>query len=394
MVEPAGETQFSALGSPPRESGHRKASGPAVSGGHQALSAQHEYPYLEVSGTPFEMGLQHGHAVPDSIHRFLEMIFDATTNSDRPRDAILKRTLRVVPLLETHAPRFLEEIRGLAAGAQIRFEEAVLLQLRGEVAQIPDGACTTYAISGRGTATTQILIGQNSDMGPDQEEVGLVLRLAPDRGPRILMWTFAGHLGYHGMNSQGVAHFANALGGGPPWRFGLSHYPLKRLMLERRTLAEILDLAGRYPVCSSGNYALSTGCGRICNLEITPAGYDTLGPGEDGFIAHSNHFLCSPWACPENHQKSLTDSFSRLARIRHLIASRFGHIRVSDVQQFLSDHDHYPFGICRHPHDGRENPGSASRGKTVCSLVAEPENGRLHVCKGNPCQGSWKTYEV
>jgi hypothetical protein len=35
------------------------------------------------------------------------------------------------------------------------------------VANVPDGDCTTYAISGSGTAAGQLLIGQNSDMGEE-----------------------------------------------------------------------------------------------------------------------------------------------------------------------------------------------------------------------------------
>ncbi|MDP6358259.1 MAG: C45 family autoproteolytic acyltransferase/hydrolase [Planctomycetota bacterium] len=350
------------------------------------------YPYLEVSGSPYEMGRQHGEALPDLIRRFIEMIMASVTSPERSIDKILERTHKVIPLLEEHCPNLLEEIRGLAAGANISFEEAVLLQLRGEVANIPDGDCTTYAISGTGTSAGQLLIGQNSDMGEDQEEVGIVLKLIPESGPRILMWTFAGHLGYHGMNSEGVAHFANALGGGPKWKFGLSHYPLKRMMLEQRTVKEVLALFDSYPVASSGNYVLSGGCRNYCNVEVTPEGYAAIGPGEDGFIAHTNHFLGSPWACTENYERSTKDSFPRLNRMRSLIQSRFGQIEISDVKEFLSDHDNGPASICRHTHEHEGSEGGS--GKTVCALIAEPEAGKMHVCKGNPCRGRFRSFEV
>ncbi|MDP6506989.1 MAG: C45 family autoproteolytic acyltransferase/hydrolase, partial [Planctomycetota bacterium] len=260
--------------------------------------SEQTYPFIEVGGSHFEMGVQHGQACPDRVNRFVEIILDGATSEERTRDQILLRTRLAVPLMEEHCPGLLEETRGLAEGARISFEEAVLLQLRGEVGNYPD-ECTTFAVPGTGTATGEMFIGQNSDMGPAQEEVGIVLRCVPDRGPRILMWTFAGHLGYHGMNSEGVAHFANALGGGPAWKFGLSHYPLKRMILEQRTVDEVLQLIDGYPVCSSGNYMLCGGCGNYCCAEVTPEGYGIAGPGEAGFLAHSNHFLCSPWGCEE-----------------------------------------------------------------------------------------------
>ena len=46
-----------------------------------------------------------------------------------------------------------------------------------------------------------------------------VLHLQPRNKPEVLIWTFGGMIGYHGMNSVGIAHFANALGGGPAGKF-------------------------------------------------------------------------------------------------------------------------------------------------------------------------------
>src|SRR4029077_5939495 len=122
----------------------------------------------------------------------------------------------------------------------------------------------------------QVLIGQNSDVPPEMETFGIVLHLKPAGQAEILMWTFAGLLGYHGMNGHGVAHFANALAGGPTWRRGLPHYPLKRLFYEGSTLEDCRVLPDRSPVCSSGNYVLSAAGGRILDVELTPEGYATL----------------------------------------------------------------------------------------------------------------------
>ena len=89
-------------------------------------------------------------------------------------------------------------------------------QLRGELAQVSDGACTTFAIGPRGTISNTTFVGQTSDNPPELEHFGYVLKLRPTVQPTLLMWTFGGMLGYHGINEHGVAHFANALGGGPP----------------------------------------------------------------------------------------------------------------------------------------------------------------------------------
>jgi isopenicillin-N N-acyltransferase-like protein len=50
----------------------------------------------------------------------------------------------------------------------------------------------------------------------------------------------------------------------------------------------------------------------------------------------------------------------------------------------LADHDGYPVSICRHE----------SRLKSIASLVAEPDQGRLHVAVGNPCEHEFVTYQL
>jgi isopenicillin-N N-acyltransferase-like protein len=305
-----------------------------------------------------------------------------------------ERALRFLPLLERHCAHLVEEIRGLAEGADVPFADALAVQVRSEMA---GEGCTTFVISAPETTTGQVLIGQNSDMDPDIEALGYLLRLRPAGKPALLMWTFGGQIGYHGLNAAGVAHFANALGGGPAWKFGLSHYPIKRMILEAGSLEEVLALLKRVPVCSSGNYVLCDGRptafpGRIADIELTPEGFEVF--EDEGFIAHTNHFVCGARACPANHEASVPDSFPRLERMRTLLANERGRLSVDALKKFLADHNGHPTSICRHPHQGPDHPSVSARGKTVASLIAEPELGIMHVARGNPCQAKYETYRL
>ena len=51
---------------------------------------------------------------------------------------------------------------------------------------------------------------------------------------------------------------------------------MKRLLLEQRTIDEVLGLLRRVPVCSSGNYVLCDGAGHIADVELTPEGFTLL----------------------------------------------------------------------------------------------------------------------
>jgi isopenicillin-N N-acyltransferase-like protein len=349
------------------------------------------YPFFSAAGTHRELGRQHGEQARPRVHGFLDFLGRLLKLS---REQMRARALRFRPLFERHCPHLLDEVEGLAEGAGVAVADALAVQLRGELGQLDEGGCTTFVLSRAATSTGQVLIGQNSDIEPDYEEFAYVLKLEPAGKPAVLMWTFGGQFGYHGLNSAGVAHFANSLGGGPPWRFALSHYPVKRMMLEHQRLADIRALLDRVPVCSSGNYVVCDGDGMIADIELTPEGYHLFEGDGRGFLAHANHFLCAAHATPANHQASLPDSFVRQERITALLASKEGRVTVEDMKRFLADHHGQPTSICRHPHDGPDHPSVTARGRTTASLIAEPAAGRMHVCRGNPCAGAYQTYEL
>jgi protein-tyrosine-phosphatase/predicted choloylglycine hydrolase len=358
------------------------------------LARFHCFPLLEAGGPPRELGRQHGEQCRVQMRAFLVHVCAMLKLS---ANEIERRALRFLPLFEAHCPHLVEEIHGLAEGADVSFAKALAVQIRGELGPLParlKEGCTTFVISGRGTASGRVLIGQNSDMDPEIEPCSYVLRLKPTGQPALLMWTFGGQIGYHGLNSAGVAHFANALGGGPAWKSGLPHYPIKRMMLERQTLPEVFDLLGSVPVCSSGNYVLCDGAGRISDVELTPEGFSVIEDAGAGFITHTNHFLCGPHSCADNHNASVPDSFPRLERMRELVAGKFGSISVDDMKSFLADHAGLPTSICRHPHDGPDHPSVSARGRTVAALIAEPATGLLHVSRGNPCWNGYRTHAL
>jgi len=346
------------------------------------------FPYFEVAGTPYELGYQHGELAREQVRGFAAYLLGT---AGAPPEAVLAATHRFLPLFRRHCPTLLEEIRGLAEGARISLEEALLLQIRGEIAGVLTAeGCTTFAVEGRHTQGGGILIGQTSDMAPELEEYFLVARLEPKEGPRMLMWTFAGQLGYHGLNDHGVAHFANNVSGGPlpaTRPGGLPHYPVKRRLYECRTREELLTLWGTLPVCSSGNYMLASGDPDIFDVEATPTGIAVL-EGPDGYLAHANHFLSPEFRTSDTDAQALPDSFARQERMTTLLRERLGCLSVDTMKEVLSDHRHHPQSICRHEEAG------LGRMSTVAGLVAEPGAGRLHVSRGQPCRGDWTTYRI
>src|SRR5690606_36009074 len=133
-----------------------------------------------------------------------------------------RRALRFLPWFEEFAPDQVEEIRGVAAGAGVPFELALLANVRAEVAGLDrfSAGCTAVALGRRATATGEVLIGQNQDQHPAMQELVVILKVVPERGPRMLMATFGGLLGYGGINSAVVGYMMNVLANST-WRMGM-----------------------------------------------------------------------------------------------------------------------------------------------------------------------------
>lgn len=341
---------------------------------------ENKFPLLQVEGSALEMGRQHGEQAAPLIRKYLAWIERLTT---QPIDLLCRNATRFLPLLKTLSPKFVEEVKGLSEGAGISLPEALLCQARAEAAHAWDCACTAFALKGKATAEGNVLIGQNQDLEPEYAEVMIVLSVRPNDGrPRALILTFAGQLGYSGINEHGLTHFANALKGFR-WSVGLPHYPLKRILLEQGTIDDAIKLLQTHRVCSAANLVLADGKGQIADVEIRPDGVAIYNDQHPDRRLHTNHYLCNQFSCYQ--MDALPDSLPRLERLRTLVNKSWGNITVGTVKEFLADHDGKPAGICRH---GADNMHS------IAGYIAEPVKRALHVRRGHGCTGTWTTYTV
>lgn len=338
------------------------------------------FPLVRVEGNAREMGRQHGEQTRPLIKKHLARIGRLT---GQPISLLCRNAEHFLPRMEALSPRFVEEIKGLSEGADISLPEALLCQARAEASHTWDRACTAFALKGEATANGEIILGQNQDLETEFADIAIILKVSPNDGrPRALMFTFAGQLGYSGMNEFGLAHFANALYGFD-WKPGLPHYPLKRVLLEQKTVGEGIELLRVHRVCSAANMVLADGEGRIADVEIRPDGIALYDDEHSDMRLHTNHYLCSQFAHFEN--QVLPDSVPRLERMRALVRKAWGRITSDTIKEFMADHDGDPAGICRH---------GASNLHSVAGYIAEPARRLLHIRRGHGCLGAWTTYEV
>jgi isopenicillin-N N-acyltransferase-like protein len=370
-------------------------------------TASRTLPWISVRGGPYERGVQHGQQCGGLIGRYADTLLHTIRQEaawralpldpSLDRASLLARCLAFLPQYEAFAPHLVEEMRGIADGAKLDFAEVLLVNVRAEVMGIrsddagggaprvvaaPVDGCTAFALGRNATADGETIAGQNLDQDPVNADLLIMLRVEPDDSPAALMCTFAGLVGYPGINAAGVALFQNALSTSV-WRArGMPHYLLKRVLLEQETLAGCLDVLRRARLCSSTSYVLADR-DTVLAVEATPDGIASV-TAVDDVVVHANHFVDAELARDDALLPGMPDSACRASRLAALIAQSPEPPDAAAMLRLLSDHDGYPASICRH------EPGF----ETIASLVAEPAHGRLHVALGNPCQHAAVTYSV
>jgi isopenicillin-N N-acyltransferase-like protein len=309
-----------------------------------------------------------------------------SSRSSAFRAHALANAYRFEPFVADAAPFFVEEIRGVAAGAGISIEEAWLLQLRAELGVVPAEAlvkepgdeCTSYAVLPEATADGNALIGQNADLPGFYGRLGVIVELVFDDMPKVLMLTPAGQVSYLGINDAGMGAFANYLTC-DGWRVGFPRYLLSRLALSRTSVVDALAAIRALHRASSRNLMLMDGHGIAVDLETTPTSDAEIHP-VDGILAHANHYDSPELQSEERaNPEYLPNTRTRGATMWRLLNENRGRLNADLMETILRDRSSYPDCLCRVDAD---NPQHDSM--TFASLIAQPGIGSMRVAVGPP----------
>lgn len=340
---------------------------------------------IDLAGTAFERGKAYGSAARRQIAAACDYYSSAW---NLPPDELRGRVAKFLPDLEAFDPSLVDEVRGIASGAEREFEEIMALNARNEIlfapASDPDPeGCTIIAATYPATPRGSVYMAQNWDWTLALGSSPLLLRIRGGHGPAMLVFVDAGRLAMHGLNEAGLglcgnyletrAHHAVA---GVPIAF------IRRRILSCESVADAERLIRGTPRSTSTNYLLAHAGGIVRNLETTPQVVLASEP-VDGVIAHTNHF-CHPDApAGDAGLERVPDSAARLACARALLAAAGQMISPIRLKRVLADHDGFPRSICRHGDDG-------PNWHTLASHVMDLKNRSIEVAIGNPCEASYQ----
>jgi len=349
-------------------------------------------PLIEVEGPPHERGLQYGRLGGERIQlgaaRYLEQLkrdaFDA--------DALQQAVQRLLPVMAGFDALYMDEMRGIAEGADCPFEHIVLLNARTELLQLarrqraagapdheddPDG-CTGVVVLPAAARDGRLIHAQNWDWKAECADTAVVLKVhGIDGAPDFMTFTEAGGLARCGMNAAGIAITANYLECDRDYQqLGVPLALFRRKVLEQRRLAHALRAVYCTPKSASNNMMVSHAEGVVVNFECAPD-ETFLVQAQDGLLVHANHWL-SPVALGKLRDTgidSTPDSLYRDQRVRGLLSALGRPISRADVKAALFDSFEGDWAVCRPPRPSLRNNLSA----TVAMIVMEPATGTMDV---------------
>ncbi len=324
------------------------------------------------------------------IRAHLELIYtQGAQRSSLSPDTARRWALAFGPVIGEAAPDSLEEIEGVAEGAGVERSEALLLQVRQEVAHVArfgavDLECTSFAVSGPYTRTGTTFAGQNADLAGGIEAFSAVLTFAVTGKPAVMMLVPAGQISYLGISSEGLSADANFLRSAG-WRTGFPRYLLTRLALEQPTLKAAVDAALTPRRASSRNLLLADRAGAMVDIETT-AHEHGLAWG-DGCLVHANHHVVPGMAGHETATPDeLHNSGCRQDRIAALMEEQRGRLGASVLKTVVRDHANRPHSLCAHPGERVSY--------SFASIISDLEAGAMEVAVGPPCEHDYVRYEV
>ena len=245
---------------------------------------------VTIQGAPYERGLQYGRACPEEIVVSIQSYTDMLALRKKMTWAQAKKLAqKYLPAIEACDPDYVEEMRGIADGAGVTFEDILVLNARSELqhtsipAELEDGMeCTAFSAVYPATADGVVLAGQNWDFSLAQRAAVIILRVIGEgERPTILMFPEAGMIGGKGCNSTGLSLTLNALRT-PDYNFGLPVHIRMRRILECTTLHGAYEQAVKGARPCAANLMMTHKDGLAINVELDPQ-WENAPP-----------FLCSP----------------------------------------------------------------------------------------------------
>ena len=340
-------------------------------------------------------GQAYGETAKSNIKKLLEIYKELfIENTEFTWDKIVSMLDPYIAETEIFAPDLMNEIQGIATGANLSFKDIFALNSRSEILfdlNIYTEECSTLVALPGSTKNKSTILAQNWDWNKEIESCQVILKISQRENiPSIVTFTEAGQLSKIGMNGAGIGLVVNTLGAdrscaGIPWIF------ISRRILESNRLTQAMGYLLGSPKGHSMNFLMAHKDGEAVNVETSCIENHIIFP-EKNFMAHTNHYIkhCTGFKDIKTSDYN-PSTYIRLHRIKKLLNQMDGKIDIKVIQDILKDHFDNPFSVCLHNND--EFAPAAQASKTCLSIVMDLSQKTIFYTKGNPCQNKVELFE-
>jgi len=351
-------------------------------------------PLIEVSGAHREMGRQIGEARREQIQHSIAnahiLIDQSYSQLELTWDGAQIQARKYLPFAEERYAQFVDEIRGFAEGANVAFDDLVVLNAMEAVTMdaLHLTRCTSMAINETRTADGHVLAAHNEDWIPEDEDDVYVISAKPKDEPPFLAMTYGGLLPNVGFNACGIAQLIDSVYPTDS-RIGIPRLVVARAVLSSRRISGAIGRALVPHRAAGYNHLIVHESGEIYSIEVSSRKFEIL-HGTDGYMVHTNHYLSPAMKKVENDPEELISSRVRYFRANRLLRENSTHT-IKTLQAIQKDHVNLPNSICNHAIDLSD---PLDREKTINALVIDLTAREMHIVWGNPCQNAYHTYHL
>jgi isopenicillin-N N-acyltransferase-like protein len=349
-------------------------------------------PLVRVKGTHREIGRQIGEACCEQVRHSIanaRLLLEQTYDSiELTWDNAQIQSRKYMPFAQERYPQYVEEMLGMAEGAEVSFDDLAVVNAMEAVTMdaLHLTKCTSMAVNGDRTADGHVLVAHNEDWLPDDECDIYVVHASPNDEPPWLAMTYGGLLPNIGFNAEGIAQCCDSVYPNDS-RIGIPRVIVSRAVLGASTLGDAIRCALIPKRAAGYNHLLVHETGELYSVEVSARRFSIL-YGEDGWIAHTNHYLAERMQAIEDEPDELISTRIRYFRALRLLKRTDLHTMKS-LQLVQRDHLNFPNSICNH---SILDIDPLDREKTVCALIIDLTARSMHITWGNPCANQYHAY--
>ena len=351
-------------------------------------------PLVRVSGTHREMGRQIGEAcrkqVQHSIENGRKLLADAYEQLELTWEGAQIQTRKYIPFAQERYPQYVEELMGVAEGADVAFDDVAVLNAMEAVTTdaLHLTRCTSMAINDERTADGHVLMAHNEDWVPEDEDDVFIVHAKPKNEPPFLGMTYGGLLPNIGFNAYGIAQMCDSVYPNDS-RIGTPRVVVSRAVLAAKTPGEAMRYMLSPQRAAGYNHMLVHESGEMYSVEVSARKFAIL-YGEDGYLVHTNNYLSPYMQQMEREPEDLISSRVRYFRALRLLRQVDAHT-IKTLQAIQRDHVNFSNSICNHSIAAAD---PLDREKTVNAIVIDLTVREMHIAWGNPCENPYHTYHL